>query len=319
MEPEVGGNRRGCKMSNISQHGTVTPAERGREFWCGVLLAGGFTALPRWTLEPVPGVGEHEARIPDELVAGLRRRANELALPLGSVLLAAHAKVLGVLSGEREVSTGYTVGDSAPLPCRMTIGAPSWRALLLEADRAASELLSYRDFPVDELRRELGLTKPSFETVFDPTAGGGALADETVLWIGIAEQDGLVLRLRYRTDVLDAALAARIAGYHLAALARIAADPDAEHARQSLLSAGELHFQLEGLAGPPRTLPDRRVHELFEERVRAHPDAVAAVHGDRQWTFRQLNGRANQLARPLLARGLGREGVVAVVTERNLD
>src|SRR5207245_9604301 len=43
------------------------------------------------------------------------------------------------------------------------------------------------------------------------------------------------------------------------------------------------------------------------------------VHRDRQWTYRQLNGRANQLARALLARGLCREDVVAVVTERNLD
>ncbi len=76
---------------------------------------------------------------------------------------------------------------------------------------------------------------------------------------------------------------------------------------------------LNALAGPRRTLPDRRVHELFEERVRTHPDAVAAVHGDTQWTYRQLNGRANQVARALLARGLCREGVVAVVTERNLD
>src|SRR2546422_4780981 len=41
-------------------------------------------------------------------------------------------------------------------------------------------------------------------------------------------------------------------------------------------------------------LPDCRVHELFEERVRAHPDAVAAVHGDRQLTYRELNARANQ-------------------------
>src|SRR5206468_1942881 len=126
-------------------------------------------------------------------------------------------------------------------------------------------------------------------------------------------------RLRYRTDVLDAERAARIAGYHLAALALIADDPAAEHERQSLLSADELHFQLDGLAGPRRKLPNRRVHELFEERVRAHPDAVAAVHRDRQWTYRQLNGRANRLARALLARGLRREDVVAVVTERNLD
>src|SRR5256886_1556127 len=310
-------------MSNISLHDrdTVTTAERGREFWRGVLLAGGFIALPRWTLEPVPGIGEHEARIPDELVAAGRRLADELAGPPRSVLLTAHAKVLGALSGEREVSTGYaTVEGRRPLPCRMTTEPHSWRAMLLETHRAESALLSHADVPVDDLRRELGLTKPLFETVFDVTAGdGGEFAEETVLWVSFLEHDGLVLRLRYRTDVLDADCAARIAGYHLTALAFIAADPDAEHARQSLLSAEELNFQLNGLAGPRRTLPDRRLHELFEERVRAHPDAVAAVHGDRQWTYGQLNGRANQLARALLARELSREGVVGVVTERNLD
>src|SRR5438093_2441008 len=147
----------------------------------------------------------------------------------------------------------------------------------------------------------------------------GAVAEDTGLRVGLLEHDGFVLRLRYRTDVLDAGSAARIAGYHLTALALIAADPDAEHTRQSLLSAEELHFQLDGLAGPRRTLPDRRLHQLFEVRARANPDAVAAVHGDGQWTYRQLNGRANQLARALLARGLSREGVIAVVTERNLD
>jgi len=310
-------------MTNINLRGrdTVTTAERGREFWGGVLLAGGFTALPRWTLEPVPGVGEHEARIPDEVVAALRRLADELAVPFSSVLLTAHAKVLAALSGEREVWTGYAAGDgNPPLPCRMTTEPHSWRGVLLKTHRAELELLSHEDFPVDDLRRELGLTKPLFETVFDVTADGrGEFAEETVLWVSFLEHDGPVLRLRYRTDVLDADCAARIAGYHITALALIAADPDAEHKRQSLLSAEELHFQLDGLAGPRTKLPDRRVHELFEERVRAHPDAIAAVHGDRQWTYRQLNGRANQLARALLARGLSREGVIAVVTERNLD
>src|SRR5256712_344662 len=253
------------------------------------------------------------------MVAALRRLADELAMPLGSVLLTAHAKVLGALSGEREVSTGYAVEGRPPLPCRMTTGPHSWRALLLETHRAELELLSHADVPVDDLRRELGLTKPLFETVFDVTAeDGGELAEDTVLWVSFLGHDGLV-RLRYRTDVLDADCVARIAGYHLTALALIAADPDAEHKRQSLLSGEELHVQLHGLAGPRRKLPDRRVHELFEERVRAHPNAIAAVHGDRQWTYRQLNGRANQLARALLARGLCREGVVAVVTERNLD
>src|SRR3989475_4518464 len=208
-------------MTNINLRGrdTVTTAERGREFWGGVLLAGGFTALPRWTLEPVPGVGEHEARIPDEVVAALRRLADELAVPFSSVLLTAHAKVLAALSGEREVWTGYAAGDgNPPLPCRMTTEPHSWRGVLLKTHRAELELLSHEGFPVDDLRRELGLTKPLFETVFDVTAGdGGELAGETVLWVGFVEHGGLVLRLRDRADGAGADCAARDARHHLPA------------------------------------------------------------------------------------------------------
>lgn len=119
------------------------------------------------------------------------------------------------------------------------------------------------------------------------------------------------LRLHHRTGALDPGAAARIAGYHLTALAH----PD----RTSLLSEEELRFQLEELAGPVRELPDRRVHELFEERAAKHPEAVAAVQGERRWTYAELNSRANQVGRALLSRGLGAEDVVAVVMERNLD
>src|SRR2546422_637894 len=208
----------------------------------------------------------------NEVVAALRRLAKELAVPLGSVLLTAHAKVLGALSGEREVSTGYAVAARSPLPCRITIGPNSWRQVLLETHRAELELLSHKDFPVDDLRRELGLIEPLFDTVFELAAGdGGELAEETVLRVSFVEHDGLVLRLRYKTDVLDGDCAARIAGDHLTPLSFIAADPDAEHPRQTPLSAEELRFQTDSLAGPRRKLPDRRVHELFEERARAHP------------------------------------------------
>src|SRR6058998_1408532 len=138
-----------CEMSSISPHETVTTAERGREFWRATLLAGAFTALPRWTREPVPGVGEHEAAIPDELVAALCWLSDELAVPLSSVLLTAHAKVLGALWGEREVSTGYAAMQGrSPLLCRMTSEPHSWRAMLLEAHRAESELLAHKGFPV---------------------------------------------------------------------------------------------------------------------------------------------------------------------------
>src|SRR5205809_2433491 len=73
------------------------------------------------------------------------------------------------------------------------------------------------------------------------------------------------------------------------------------------------------LAGPSRKLPDRRAHEVFEDQARARPDAIAALHGSRRLTYGELNARANEVARALLSRGLTREGVVGVVTERNLD
>ncbi len=307
-------------MGNLTLRSTLTTAEDGREFWRDVLLVAGFTAIPRWTLDPVAGVGEHETRIPDELVVALRRLANKLAVPLNSVLLTAHAKVLGALSGESEVCIGYASKPGTPLPLRMKLERHSWREVLLDAARAEAELLVHRDFPVEDLRRELGLTEPLFETVFELRADGDEeIPEHIVLRVTFVERDGLVLRLRYKKDVLDAECAARIAGYHLAALALTAADPNAEHTRQPLLSAEELHFQVHGFAGKCKEVPDRRVHELFEERVRAHPDAVAAVCGDSHLTYGQLNARANRVARALLARGLSREGVVAVVTERNLD
>src|SRR5215213_5080833 len=290
-------------------------AEADRKFWRNALLAGGFSAIPRWTRDPAAGTAEHEAKMPDDLLAALRRLADELSVTVSSVLLAAHAKVLGTLTGELQVTTGY-VGQQGgkPLLCRLTTEPDSWRALLLAAHRAESELLAHSDFPVDGLRHDLGLTEPSFETVLDPRGLDPRGLDPRGL-----DPRGLDPTGRYRTDVLDTDGAARIAGYHLTALELLTADLDAEHRRQSLLSAEELYFQLEGLAGRRRELPDRRVHEIFEQQVESHPEAMAAVQGARKWTYRELNGRANRLARALLSRGLQREAVVAVVTERNLD
>src|SRR5918992_3669480 len=153
-------------------------------------LPGGFTPIPRWTRDPVAGVAEHEATIPDDLASALRRIAGELEMPLSSLLLAAHAKVLATLSGERDVATGYVAAPGgSPLPCRLTTEPDSWRALLLETRRAEAELLSHGHF-----------TEPSFETVFDPAGHGDDLAEDTVLRVGISQCGRrLVARLRYRT------------------------------------------------------------------------------------------------------------------------
>ncbi|WP_026253049.1 non-ribosomal peptide synthetase [Streptomyces sp. PsTaAH-124] len=292
-----------------------------RDFWTEVLTAGGFTAVPRWAPRPRPGTAGHEEPVPDRVARAVHALAAELGVPVGAVLLAAHAKVLAALSGEQDVVTGRATGAGEPLPCRLTVAPRTWRGVVRAARRVEADLLAHRDFPVHGLRSELGLTGPAYEVVFDPEdARGESLPRDAVLAVGCADRAGhMVLRLRYRTEVLDAAAAARICGYHLTALRLMAADADAEHARQSLLPEAEVREQLEGLAGAERALPDARAHELFEQRARERPEAVAAVHGNESWTYAELNSRANRLARALLARDPGPEGVVAVVTERTLD
>jgi len=41
--------------------------QTSREYWRGVLVAGGFTAIPRWAVDPAAGVAEHEEMISDVL------------------------------------------------------------------------------------------------------------------------------------------------------------------------------------------------------------------------------------------------------------
>src|SRR5262245_10365165 len=121
MRAGVGTPRGRCEMGSVNVRETVTYAESSREFWRRKLLAGAFTALPRWTREPVAGLEEYEARIPDELVTALRLLTDELGVSLSSILLTAHAKVLAALSGECDVSTGYVARQGRPpLLCRMT-------------------------------------------------------------------------------------------------------------------------------------------------------------------------------------------------------
>ena len=129
-------------------------ADADREFWREALVAGGFSAIPRWSLDPAMDTAEYEAKIPEDLLARLRRLADRLSVSVGSVLLAAHAKVLATLSGEREVATGCVCRQGGqPLLCRLTTEPDSWRMLLFAAHRAESELLAHSDFSVDDLRR----------------------------------------------------------------------------------------------------------------------------------------------------------------------
>ncbi|WP_301128140.1 amino acid adenylation domain-containing protein [Streptomyces cacaoi] len=110
--------------------------------------------------------------------------------------------------------------------------------------------------------------------------------------------------------------AERLERYLRRALDLLTGAPDAPHTRHGLLSEAETDEAVAAGSGPVRPLPGRRFHELFEERVRRHPDAVAVVHGPATRTYREINEDANKIAWALHRQGLHPEDVVAVVTER---
>ena len=108
------------------------------------------------------------------------------------------------------------------------------------------------------------------------------------------------LRLLYDRNRIDAAAAGRLLG-HVRTLLEAIPDHAAAPVRElPMLTAAERQqvlFDWNDTAGDfPR---NRRLEQLVEEQVDRTPDAVAVVHEGRPWTYRELDERANRLARHL--------------------
>ncbi|MDL5158360.1 non-ribosomal peptide synthetase [Actinomycetospora termitidis] len=290
------------------------------------VLASGATALARWAGgSAAAGSGSHVEPVPADLAAVVRRVAHDHGVGVGAVVLAAHARVLAALTGEAETLTALAAGPGhEPRPCRVDTGVDTGSALVAAAHAAlvraaAAPDPEATDRALADLRSDpaAGLWPPTVLNTTGTEDPGPDPVDDAATVLRVV-WTGTVLRVDHRTDVLDEGAAARIAGYHLTALRQLTADPAAAPSRGCLLGPEELAFQVDGLAGPARELPDRRPHDLVRDRAATHPDDVAVVRGEEAWTYRDLDERSDAIARALLARGLGAEDVVAVVAERTL-
>lgn len=71
--------------------------------------------------------------------------------------------------------------------------------------------------------------------------------------------------------------------------------------------------------GPLISLPYACIHHAFESQAEARPHAVAAIYGDQQITYRELNEAADRLASLLIKMGVSRGDRVGVFLQRSVS
>ncbi|MEU2393454.1 amino acid adenylation domain-containing protein [Streptomyces sp. NPDC007369] len=226
-----------------------------------------------------------------------------------------------------------------------TSGDPSFAELLGRVRETALSAYAHQDVPFEHLVEVLNPSRslshhPLFQTILavqNAPMGRFSLPGLDVasyavptgtakfdLGVNLAEQfgpdgspAGIVGAVEYATDLFDRETVAALARRWTSLLEAVAADPEQPIGAIDLLNAGERLRLLEcgnATSGEVGTVP---VPEMLAAQVAGAPDAVALVCGGVEWTYGQLNARANRFAHALIARGVGPEQVVAVALPRS--
>ncbi|MBG9884026.1 hypothetical protein ABE01_13895, partial [Bacillus paralicheniformis] len=88
----------------------------------------------------------------------------------------------------------------------------------------------------------------------------------------------------------------------------------------NLVSKEEQHRILDTFNDTKTGYPkDKPLHELFEEQAMKTPDHTALVFGAQRMTYRELNEKANQTARLLREKGIGRGSIAAIIADRSFE
>ncbi|MFY9573345.1 MAG: amino acid adenylation domain-containing protein, partial [Blastocatellia bacterium] len=128
------------------------------------------------------------------------------------------------------------------------------------------------------------------------------------------------LNLNYDVSALSDEQVEVIGQYYARALEAMATTPNTCYEWASLLSEEEKEKLLFGWNDTRVELPlDRCLHHWIEDQSEITPNGVAVVFEDRLLTYRELNGKANQLARYLRSMGAGPDTLVAICMERSVE
>ncbi|MGW3833340.1 non-ribosomal peptide synthetase [Streptomyces microflavus] len=154
----------------------------------------------------------------------------------------------------------------------------------------------------------------------EPVAEGEEPADfELVL---LPRNDGSyvhrTVQLRYDATLFDQETVLRLLTHFRTLVEDALGRPDVPVSRLRLLTDGELRRTLVDWNDTAAELPHERcLHEAFEERAAAAPEALALIRGAEEWTYGEVNAAANRLARHLRGLGAGVGGRVGICLDRS--
>ena len=269
------------------------------------------------------------------------------------VLLGAFQIVLGRYSGSQDVSVGSVVSGRNRPEVENVIGCFINNMVLRTSLRGAPDVDEFLgrvsttvkdaqanevpfDWIVDALRNTRNIQeKPLFRVMliqdeFPNMAGEvaglellgsepwypGAHYDMT-LFVEAGEET-IAFVFRYATELFDESTIARIADSYLRILRQFVLRPDLTVCDLTIVDDSVTREIVQQWSvGPEVALDARPVHKQFEDRVTAHPDRVALSFGGGQWTYEELNRRANLVAAALIERGVGPDVLVGVSIERS--
>ena len=330
--------------------------EEHREFWRKSLDGSEFLRVPRlfpnnFEAETTLPNGVHIARAPlaEEVSKNLFHLSQKLAMPLKSILMAAHLKVLQSVTGRKDVLTGLvSVGrpETADaekvlglhlnsLPFRAGLNGGTWRDLIAQAFETEREMIPYRRFPLAEIQNMSGGERIT-ETLFYFTHYYNVLDLEAVPeleiygWYGF-EQSSFPLITHSSVNTFNSSVEVSVIGdkkefslrdverlseIYARALNALNAAPDSSY-KENLLSADEQAVFAEDFNSKPLNLPN--IKEVFEVTAAQFAQRDGLVWEDGKLTYEELNTQANKLSRYLQKSGIAAGDCFAIAANRSKD
>ena len=280
------------------------------------------------------------------ILAGLRDLSRREGVTLFTTMLAAFKTLLLRYTGQEDLVVGALVaGRVRPevehlmgffvntLALRSDFsGDPTFREALRRTRDVVVGAHAHADFPferlVEELQPERDLSRgPLFQVALNMLSFGfgadialpgvrarplpslelHAVTDLLTLYV-FEGHDTLELSFVYNTALFDVETIARLLSHVHTLLGGIVADPDRALSALPLLPPDESHRLLVEWNATETAFPlDETYARQFEAQATRTPDAVAAVADEGTLTYRELDARANRLARRLVAAGIGRD------------